>query len=151
MSEIVAETSVAGLLRRTRVQVASATYVVIGIRHQDWDRLLENPELSPRADAPFMILRDTYEVTLVIEEEDWRRIRHSLRDAKVESGYRLMTLDIELPWDTVGYLARVTAILAAAGISVGALSSFSRDHLLIKQEDLPRALKELGEHVAELC
>ena len=151
MSEIVAETSVAGLLRRTRVQVASATYVVIGIRHQDWDRLLENPELSPRADAPFMILRDTYEVTLVIEEEDWRRIRHSLRDAKVESGYRLLTLDIELPWDTVGYLARVTAILAAAGISVGALSSFSRDHLLIKQEDLPRALKELGEHVAELC
>ena len=151
MSEIVAETSAAELLRETRVQVAPATYVVIGIRHQDWDSLLEYPELSPRADAPFMILRDAYEVTLVIEAEDWRRIRHALRDAKVESGYRLITLDIELPWDTVGYLARVTAILAAAGISVGALSSFSRDHLLIKQDDLPTALRVLGEHVAELC
>jgi hypothetical protein len=151
MSEIVAETSAEELLRLTRVQVAPAIYVVIGIRHQDWDRLLENPELSPRSDAPFLILRDAYEVTLVIEEDDWRRIRHAARDAKVESGYRLLTLDIELPWNTVGYLARVTAILAAAGISVGALSSFSRDHLLIKQEDLPTVLKVLGEYVAELC
>ena len=37
------------------------------------------------------------------------------------------------------------------GIPVGALTAFSRDHLLIKQEDLGRALRVLGEHVAELC
>ena len=82
MSETAAVPSVAELLRETKVEVAPATYVVIGVRHQDWQRLLENPELSPRADAPFMILRDAYEVTLVIEEEDWRRIRHAVRDAK---------------------------------------------------------------------
>ena len=146
-----AVTSVDDLLRETKVQVAPATYVVIGLPHRDWERLLENPELSPRADAPYMILRDPHEVTLVIEEEDWRRIRHAVRDAKIEAGYRLVTLDIELPWSTVGYLARVTAILAAAGISVGALSSFSRDHLLIKQDDLGNALRVLGEHVAESC
>ena len=139
------------LLRETRVQVAPATYVVIGLRHQDWQRLLENPELSPRPDAPFMILRDAHEVTLVLEDEDWLRIRHAVRDAKIETGYRLVTLDIELPWSTVGYFARVTEILAAAGISVGALSSFSRDHLLIKQEELGQALRVLGEHVLELC
>ena len=37
-----------------------------------------------------MILRDAYEVTLVIEDEDWGRIRHAVRDAKVETGYRLL-------------------------------------------------------------
>lgn len=151
MSETAAVTSIGELLRQTRIEVAPATYVVIGLRHQDWQRLLENPELSPRADAPFMILRDAHEVTLVIEEEDWRRIRHALRDAQVEANYRLVTLDIELPWSTVGYFARVTEILAAAGVSVGALSSFSRDHLLIKQDDLGIALRVLGEHVGELC
>ena len=151
MSEGVAAKTPNDLLRETRLQVAPATYVVIGLRHQDWQRLLENPELSPRADAPFMILRDAHEVTLLLQEEDWRRIRHAVRDAKIETGYRLVTLDIELPWNTVGYFARVTEILAAAGISVGALSSFSRDHLLIKQEDLGRALRVLGEHVGELC
>ena len=90
MSEIVPAKTPADLLRETRIEVAPATYVVVGLRHQDWQRLLENPELSPRSDAPFMILRDAYEVTLVIEEEDWRRIRHAARDAKVETNYRLV-------------------------------------------------------------
>src|SRR6476469_6602037 len=122
MAETDAVSSVEELLRETKVRVAPATYVVIGLRHQDWERLLENPELSPRADAPFMILRDAHEVTLVIEDDDWRRVRHAARDARVVAGYRLLTFDFELPCTTGGYLARVTQILAAAGISVGALS-----------------------------
>lgn len=150
MSTLHQET-VTDLLAKTRVEVAPATYAIVGVRHQDWTRLLENPELSPSADAPFMILRDPYEVTLVIEDDDWKRIRHAVRDAKVETGYRLVSLDVVLPWHTVGYLARITEILAAVNISVGVLSSFSRDHLLIKQEDLGTALRVLGEHVGELC
>jgi hypothetical protein len=151
MSETSVEKTVSELLRETRVEVAPANYALIGIRHQDWTRLLENPELSPRADATFMIFRDQREVTLLIEEDDWKRIRHAARDAKVEGGFRLVTLDIELSWNVVGYLAQVTNILAAAGLSVGALPSFSRDHLLIKQNDLGSALRVLGEHVGELC
>lgn len=151
MSETAVVPSVAELLRETKVEVAPATYAVIGVTLQDWQRLLENPELSPRTDAPFMIMRDAHEVTLVIEEDDWRRIRHAVRDARTETGYRLITMDIQLPWTTVGYLARVTEFLAAENISVGVLSSFSRDHLLIKQEDLGKALRVLGEHVGELC
>ena len=113
--------------------------------------LLENPELSPRAQSTFMLLRDPVEVTLLLEDEDWRAMRHAARDAKVEGGFRLVTLDIELAWNVVGFLARVTEVLASAGVSVGALSAFSRDHLLIKQDDLGKALRVLGEHVAELC
>ncbi len=139
------------LLRETKIEVAPETYVIVGIRHQDWKLLLENPELSPNVDAIFMVFRDVYEVTLVIEETDWHRIRHAVRDARCERDFRFVTLNIELPWNTVGYFARVTEILAAAGVSVGALSAFSRDHLLIKQNDLPVALRALGDHVAELC
>ena len=150
MSDPAAE-RVSELLRQTKIDVAPATYVVIGLTHHDWARLLESPELSPRADAPFMILRDQHEVTLLIEEDDWRRIRHAARDAKVESGFRLLTLDIALAWNVVGFMARVTELLAAAGISLGAVTAFSRDHLLIKQDDLAKALRVLGEHVGEAC
>ena len=139
------------LLRRTKVEVLPATFVLVGMRREDWRRLLESPELSPRADAPFMLLADTREVTLLLEEDDWRAMRHAARDARVEQGFRLLTLDIELDWNVVGYLAHVTAILAAENISVGALSAFSRDHLLVKQQDLGTALRVLGPHVAELC
>ena len=151
MSDPAAAKSVSELLRQTKIDVAPATYAVIGLTHHDWSILLENPELSPRADAPFMIMRDHHEVTLLIEVDDWARIRHAARDAKVESGFRLMTLDIALPWNTVGYLARVADLLAVAGISIGAITAFSRDHLLIKQDDLGKALRVLGEHVAEAC
>jgi hypothetical protein len=128
-----------------------ALYFLVGMRHEDWLRLLENPELSPRGDAPFMVLRDEHEVTLMLDETDWRAMRHAARDARVEGNFRLVTLDLELDWNVVGYMARVTALLSGAGISVGALSAFSRDHLLIKQDDLGQALRVLGEHVAELC
>ena len=141
----------AELLGRTRVEVAPATFVLVGMRHEDWSRLLEQPELSPRPTVPFMLLRDTNEVTLLLEEEDWLAMRHAVRDARIEGGWRLLTLNIELGWHVTGFLARVTEILAAAGIPLGALTAFSRDHLLIKQDDLGRALRVLGEHVAELC
>ena len=145
------ETDVAALLSRARVEVAPETYVLVGMRHADWARLLENPELSPRAGANFMLLRDPFEVTLLFDEEDWRAMRHAARDAKVEAGFRLVTLDVELGWDVVGFLAHVTRILADASVPVGALSAYTRDHLLIKQDDLGKALRVLGEHVAELC
>jgi hypothetical protein len=141
----------AELLRTAKVEVAPETFVLVGMRHEDWRRLLESPELSPRAESNFMLLRDPFEVTLLLEESDWRAMRHAARDARVEPGFRLVTLGVELGWDVVGFLAHVTAILAAAGVAVGALSAYTRDHLLIKQDDLGRALRALGEHVAELC
>ena len=141
----------AELLRRTRIEVAPSAFVLVRLTHPAWARLLEQPELSPRADAPFMLLSDAHEVTLLLEEEDWRAMRHAARGARVESGFRLLTLNLELDWQVVGYLARVTGILAEARVSVGALTAFSRDHLLVKQADLPAALRALGPHVAELC
>jgi hypothetical protein len=151
MSEVTQEKAVKDLLRETKVAVAPATYVLVGLNHRDWSRLLEDSELSPRTEASFMIFRDAHEVTLLMEEDDWLRMRHAIRDAKVERDFRLITLDIELPWNVVGYFARVSEILAQAGIPIGALSSFSNDHLLIKQEDLGKTLRVLGEHVGELC
>jgi hypothetical protein len=151
MSTSEQQQTVEELLQRTKVEVLPATFVLVGLRHADWARLLENPELSPRPEAVFMLLRDTHETTILVEEDDWLAMRHAARDARIETGFRLVTLDIELPWNVVGFLARVTEILAAAGVSVGALSAFSRDHLLIKQDQLATALRALGAHVEELC
>jgi len=151
MSDAQQQETVGELLRRTKVEVAPATFFLVGMREEDWSRLLEQPELSPRPTVPFMLLRDGFEVTLLLEEEDWLVMRHAVREARVEGGWRLVTLNIQLGWNVTGYLARVTEILAAASIPIGALTAFSRDHLLIKQDDLGTALRVLGEHVAELC
>lgn len=139
------------LLRKTRVEVAPETFFLVSLPHADWRKLLENPELSPRMTAPFMIFSDKFEVTLLLDEVDFSTIRHAVRDARREGNFRLLTFDITLDFTVVGFLAELARILAEAGISIVALSAFSRDHLLIKQDDLAKALKVLGEHVEELC
>jgi hypothetical protein len=141
----------AELLQQARVEVAPETFFLISLTHQDWLKLLENPELSPRMTAPFMIFRDKWEVTLLVDEVDFKTIRHAIRDAKTEGNFRLLSFDVELEFETVGFLAQISKILAEAKISIVALSAFSRDHLLIKQADLPKALKVLGEYVADSC
>jgi len=139
------------ILRKTRVEVAPETFFLFSLTHHDWLKILETPELSPRMTAPFMIFRDKWEVTLLLDEVDFKTIRYAIREAKTRGNFRLLSFDIELDFDTVGFLAQVSKILAEANISIVALSAFSRDHLLIKQEDLPKALKVLGSYVAELC
>lgn len=139
------------LLRQTRVEVAPETFNLVSLRREDWLKLLENPELSPRMSAPFMIFSDKWEVTLLLDEIDFGTIHHAVRDAKTEGNFRLLSFDIELDFNLVGFIAEVSRILADANISIVALSAFSRDHILIKQNDLSKALKVLGEFVEELC
>lgn len=139
------------LLKKTRVEVSPETYYLVSLRHDDWRKLLENPELSPRMTAPFMILSDRYEVTLLLDETDYQTCRYAIRDAKVEGNFRLLTFDLVMDFTVVGFMAAISKILADADISIMALSAFSRDHILIKQTDLAKGLKVLGEYVEELC
>ncbi len=138
------------LLKKTRVEVSPETYYLVSLPHDDWKKLLENPELSPRMTAPFMILSDKYEVTLMLDDTDYQTCRYAIRDAKVEGNFRLLTFDLVLDFTVVGFMAAVSKILAEAEISIMALSAFSRDHLLIKQNDLAKALKVLAPHTEEL-
>jgi hypothetical protein len=131
--------------------VSAETFALVSVSHAAFTQLMTDPELSPRMTAPFMIFKDAFEVTMVLDETDFGTMRHALRDAKVERGYRLLTFDAVLAPDLVGFLSEVTRILAAVSVPVVAISAFSRDHLLIRQNDLASALKALGPHVAELC
>ena len=79
------------------------------------------------------------------------RSETKFQDAKVERNFRLLSFDIELDFNVFGFLAEISRILAEAEIPIVALSAFSRDHILIKQENLAKALKVLGEYVEELC
>lgn len=142
---------VSEILRRARVEVQPETFYLVALAHAAWLKLLENPELSPRMTAPFMIFRDRWETTLLLDETDFQTVRHAVRDAKTEGNFRLLSFDIELDFSVVGFLAEVARILAEQQISIVAVSSFSRDHILIKQSDLSKALKVLGEYVEELC
>jgi len=62
---------------------------------------------------------------------------------KVESGWRCLVVDGTLEFDQVGILASLAQPLAAAGVSIFAISTYDTDYLLVKEEQLETALASL--------
>lgn len=139
------------LLRSAKVEVAAETFAFVGITRDGLLELLGDNSLSPRMSAPFMIFMDPHEVTLILDEVDLANMRPGLAGAKIENGYRMLTFDIVLDLTVVGFMAEISRILADAGVAILPLSAYSRDSLLIKQDDLATALKALGPYVDEVC
>lgn len=139
------------LLNKSRVETSPEIFALVSITHDEWRSLLGSPELSPSMTAPFMILMDPREVTLMLDEQDLARIQPALRNGRIENGFRMLTFDVELDFDVSGFLAEISRILAEAEIPIIALSAYSRDHILIKQDQLAAALRVLGPYVADLC
>lgn len=139
------------LLRSAKVEVAGLTFALVGMSREQLLGLLGDNALSPRMSAPFMIFLDPHEVTLILDEIDLANMRPGLSGAKIENGYRMLTFNIVLDLSVVGFMAEVSRILADAGVTILALSAYSRDSLLIKQDDLAAALKALGPFVDEIC
>ena len=139
------------LLKKARVSVTPGFYSLVSLQKDAWHALLADPQLSPRMSSPFMILMDQWEVTLLLDETDMRNIRPGLGGAKVQNDFRLLSLDLPMGFEEVGVMAELSGALASSGVPILAVSAFTRDHLLIKQEHLALALVALGPLVDEVC
>jgi uncharacterized protein len=60
-----------------------------------------------------------------------------------EKGWRLLTVRGPLEFTLTGIMAALAGELAAAGVSLFALSTYDTDHLLVKHADLGRAVLAL--------
>jgi uncharacterized protein len=60
-----------------------------------------------------------------------------------EQGWRLLTVRGPLEFTLTGIMAALAGELAAAGVSLFALSTYDTDHLLVKHKDLGRAVLAL--------
>ncbi len=101
----------------------------------------------PHPDA-FANIVDKDEITVIAEEGSI-----SYADAlAVERGWKILTLDIVFPMDVVGVTAKIAAALADARVSIMPIAAFSRDHFLVKENELESAvaaLKKIGISVME--
>ncbi len=65
------------------------------------------------------------------------------REVKKETGWRALQVAGPLDFSLTGVLASLTAPLAREKISVFALSTYDTDYLLVKEEQLERAIRAL--------
>ena len=60
-----------------------------------------------------------------------------------DHGWRGLRVEGPLPFTLVGILASLSATLAAEEISVFVISTYDTDYLMVKDDDLPRAVVAL--------
>ncbi|UPK16486.1 ACT domain-containing protein [Bradyrhizobium sp. 131] len=93
-------------------------------------------EPVPAALSPLLTFCEQEGTTLVLlrEEAEAAGLRHAFASCPVHSAL-----------DAVGFLAAITARLAAAGISVNAVSAFHHDHLFVPADRADDAMVLLRE------
>ncbi|MHB1415977.1 MAG: ACT domain-containing protein [Chloroflexota bacterium] len=135
----------APLLAATEIVVGPTDMALVGVPVADVAPLA--PRL-PWQDGEFLSLTvDDMEASLILPWQTWQSLAADFPQAHVAGPYRLLTFDIVLDLGLVGYLAAVTTTLADRGICVYALSAYSRDHLLIRAEEIDVARQALAEIV----
>ena len=91
----------------------------------------------------FANITDKNETTVIIEQSKY----DEENVIEIEKDWKILTFDTVLPFGLVGFLAKVSKVLADEKIPIFAISAYSTDHILVKEKDLTRAeekLKELG-------
>lgn len=87
----------------------------------------------------FANIADKNETTVIIDSRKFNEI-----DAiEIEKDWKIITFDMVLPFGLVGFIAKVSQVLANEKISIFVISSYSTDHILIKEKDLSKAIKKL--------
>ena len=101
---------------------------------------MESTEPIPEwiGDGAFVsITRTADEISIVCDES---RIPP---DITAEKNWRCLSVEGPLPFEAVGVLASLATPLAERGISIFVISTYDTDHILVKDDDLERAIDAL--------
>lgn len=84
----------------------------------------------------FLITKDGTEITVVTTHEKLKSLELVERN---KDDYRLIALDVSVPFYSVGFLATVTDALASNGMNVLVVSTYSKDYMLIRADLIAKA------------
>jgi hypothetical protein len=143
---MVTDENIMRLLAETEITVHPDLFTIVSI-----DRSEEDKARNLLVDlAPFSSLTfDVAEVSLVVNKNEWSSMSNRFEKYQEEGPFCLITFDIVLDLSIVGFMAVVSRRLADEGVSIYALSTYLRDHILIKEDDCMKALEALRRLIAE--
>jgi len=92
----------------------------------------------------FAVIQDKSEITVVLEENKIGEYQEDILETSL--GWNIITFDMLLPLNMVGFIGALASTLAKEGIDVLTFSAYSTEHVLVQSTDLAKALGVL-EHL----
>ena len=83
-----------------------------------------------------IVIRDDRETTVVTQKANLDCL---VVEERNPDDWHLLSIDCANPFYCVGFLGAITGAMAQAGVDVLALSTYTRDYVFAKREDLDRA------------
>ena len=94
--------------------------------------------------APFVqLIFEPDMLTLLLPEAEWRSLKPAFPGAQVLAPCRVISFDLDLPDDLVGFLSVASQALAAVGVPILAICGYAKDHILVREQHLDLALTAL--------
>jgi hypothetical protein len=122
-------------VKRLAIDVQPGEYAVARL---DADATVPADLLAPGRTGLVSVTRTAQELSVICAPED-------VPDgAKVEAGWRLLTVRGPLAFTLTGIIAALANELASAGVALVTLSTFDTDHVLVRHGDLTRAVDALN-------
>lgn len=112
-------------LERMSFSIESGRFVLVGTEES-----VDTAQLGALRE-PLQWTREGGETTVLCREEELARVTEGLGAFRVERDLLWVRFESAMDWEVVGFLARVTTALAEAGVPIGAVCGFSRDHLFV--------------------
>lgn len=91
------------------------------------------------SDIHFMVSKDKDEITVVTKKENIK----DLNVLELVGDYKLIEFKPAVPFQTVGFLAKIAEVIANQGMNILIVSTFSKDYIMIKEEELEKGLQAL--------
>ena len=87
-------------------------------------------DILEKPDIHFMVSKDKDEITVVTKKENLKE----LNVLEVVGDYKLIEFRPAVPFQTVGFLAKIAETIANEGMNILIVSTFSKDYIMIKEE-----------------
>lgn len=121
--------AIESLIEEGRFFVREETYVIV--------------KANKIVDNAFAIINDGKEITIVVEQWTGSHALFSKDCIDIDRDWKIITFDMELPFELVGFISTIASALAKERISIFVISAFSTDHLMVKNSDLEDTINVL--------
>jgi len=135
------------LFAKTRADVLPEDFLIVKLPLKE--TVVIKDKIKQITDTFFSLIINKEEITLVVPENEWKKISDSFLELKIERTYKIISLDLPLQWTVTGYMSYIARLLSEVGISIGVISCYSKNYLLIKKHDIFMAIQILTNFFSE--